>query len=157
MKITNLTPAEEDIMFSLWALDSAYMRDVMAKLPDPKPHQNTVSTYLKILVEKEFLSTEKEGRIFKYQVIIPLEEYQNFKLILLLKKYFTSNPKELIERLIDLNIISTQDLYQFFDVKTSVVPKIKKQKKQKSALREFVEELTEKKSKKSKKKKKNKN
>jgi BlaI family penicillinase repressor len=154
MKITNLTPSEEDIMTCLWNLNSAYMRDVMAELPEPKPHQNTVSTYLKILVEKEFLKTEKEGRIFKYEVIIPFEAYQNFKLKLLLKKYFTKNPKELIERLIELNVITTADLYQFFDVKTSVVPKKKKKKKKKSALREFVDELTEKKSKKGKKNKK---
>lgn len=152
MKITNLTPAEEDIMTSLWKLDSAYMRDIMAELPAPKPHQNTVSTYLKILVEKEFLRTEKEGRIFKYQVIIPFEAYQNFKLKLLLKKYFTKNPKELIERLIELEVISAKDLHQFFEIKTSVVPKNKKKKKKKSAVQELVEELTEKKSKKKKRK-----
>ncbi|MBC7556721.1 MAG: BlaI/MecI/CopY family transcriptional regulator [Chryseobacterium sp.] len=151
MKITNLTPAEEDLMMTLWKLNSAYSREIIADLPEPKPHQNTVSTYLKILVEKEFLKTEKEGRIFKYEVIIPFDDYQNFKLKLLLKKYFKKNPVELIERLIELNIISTEDLYQFFDVKTSVIPKDKKKKKKKTALREFVDELTEKKSKKSKK------
>ena len=151
MKITNLTPAEEDLMMTLWKLNSAYSREIIADLPEPKPHQNTVSTYLKILVEKEFLKTEKEGRIFKYEVIIPFDDYQNFKLKLLLKKYFKKNPVELIERLIELNVISTEDLYQFFDVKTSVIPKNKKKKNKKTALREFVEELTEKKSKKSKK------
>jgi BlaI family penicillinase repressor len=145
MKITNLTPAEEDIMMTLWKLNSAYQREIIADLPDPKPHQNTVSTYLKILVEKEFLKTEKEGRIFKYIVIIPFEDYQNFKLKLLLKKYFKKNPKDLI---------ASEDLYQFFDIKTSVVPKTKKKKKKKSALREFVDELTEKKWKKKKKDKK---
>ncbi len=154
MKITNLTPAEEDIMMTLWKLDSAYSREIIANLPEPKPHQNTVSTYLKILVDKEFLSTEKEGRIFKYQVIIPFEDYQNFKLKLLLKKYFNKNPKDLIERLLELEVISTQDLYQFFEVKTSFVPKTKKKKKEKSAIREFVEQLTDKKSKKNKKSKK---
>jgi BlaI family penicillinase repressor len=154
MKITNLTPAEEDIMMTLWKLNSAYQREIIADLPDPKPHQNTVSTYFKILVEKEFLKTEKEGRIFKYIVIIPFEDYQNFKLKLLLKKYFKKNPKDLVERLIELNIIASEDLYQFFDIKTSVVPKTKKKKKKKSALREFVDELTEKKWKKKKKDKK---
>ncbi|WP_417429482.1 BlaI/MecI/CopY family transcriptional regulator [Halpernia sp.] len=151
MKITNLTPSEEDIMQALWSLNTAYLRDIMAELPEPKPHQNTVSTYLKILVEKEFLKTEKEGRIFKYEVIIPLEEFQNFKLKQFIKRYFKKNSIELVERLLDLKTISTEDLHQFFEVKTSVIPKRKKKKKKKTALREFVEELTEKKKKKKKK------
>ena len=153
MKITNLTPAEEDIMTSLWKLDCAYMRDVMAALPEPKPHQNTVSTYLKILTEKEFLKTQKEGRIFKYQVIIPFEDYQNFKLKQLLENYFYKNPKNLIERLIELDIITPKDLYSLFEVKTSVVSKTKKREKKKSALREYVDEITHKKQKKKKNKK----
>ena len=65
MKINQLTHAEELLMNILWKLNSAYMKDVMEEYPDPKPHQNTVSTFIKILVEKEFLTIEKEGRIFK--------------------------------------------------------------------------------------------
>lgn len=61
-----------------WKMESFYLKDVMEQHPEPKPHQNTVSTYLKILVEKGYLSTVKEGRIFKYTVLVPLEEYKNF-------------------------------------------------------------------------------
>jgi BlaI family penicillinase repressor len=63
MKINHLTPSEEILMSILWKLDCAYMKDVIAHYPEPKPHQNTISTFIKILVEKEFLTTEKEGRI----------------------------------------------------------------------------------------------
>lgn len=153
MKILNLTPAEEEIMQTLWKLNAAYSREIIADLPEPKPHQNTVSTYLKILVEKEFLKTKKEGRIFKYFVAIPFEDYQNFKLKSLLTKYFNENGKDLLNRLIELNLISSENLHHYFEIKTSVIPKNKKKKKQKSALREFVDELTEKKTKKKKKSK----
>lgn len=78
MKINHLTSAEENFMKLFWKMESFYLKDVMEQHPEPKPHQNTVSTYLKILVEKGYLSTVKEGRIFKYTVLVPLEEYKNF-------------------------------------------------------------------------------
>ena len=69
MKINSLTSAEENLMKLFWKLDSFYLKDVVQHHPEPKPHQNTISTYLKILVEKEYLSTVKEGRVFKYSVL----------------------------------------------------------------------------------------
>ena len=80
MKINYLTAAEENLMKLFWSLNSFYLKDVMEHHPEPKPHQNTVSTYLKILVEKGYLTTEKEGRIFKYSVAVPMEDYRNFLL-----------------------------------------------------------------------------
>ena len=51
MKIHPLTHSEELLMNILWKLNSAYMKDVMDAYPEPKPHQNTISTFMKILVE----------------------------------------------------------------------------------------------------------
>lgn len=153
MKITHLTIAEEEIMNCLWKLDSALMREILKALPEPKSHPNTVSTYLKILVEKEFLTTEKIGRIFKYRVAIPYENYQKYKLEHFLKDYFNDEATLLISKLFYLNLLSAEDLHQYFDIKTTVIPKIKKKEKKKSEMRNFVDELTEKANKKKKKKK----
>ena len=78
MKINHLTAAEENFesCFGKWNL--FYLKDVMEQHPEPKPHQNTVSTYLKILVEKRLSIYCKEGRIFKYSVLVPLDGYKNF-------------------------------------------------------------------------------
>ena len=51
-----LTKAEEQIMQVIWKLGNAFLRDIINELPNPKPHQNTVATILKILVEKEFVA-----------------------------------------------------------------------------------------------------
>lgn len=152
MKITDLTPTEEDIMKSVWYLKRGYLREIIDVLPEPKPHQNTVSTYLKILAEKKFLSTKKEGRILIYETLIPFENYQNFKLKNFLDNYFDGRPIDLVQRLFQLNSLTPQDLNEFFDIKTTAIPKVKKKKKKKSPLRDFVDELTKKKKKKKKKK-----
>ena len=48
-----LTKAEEQIMQVLWKLDKAFLREIIEALPNPKPHNNTVATIIKILIEKE--------------------------------------------------------------------------------------------------------
>jgi BlaI family transcriptional regulator, penicillinase repressor len=61
-----LTKAEEGIMQVLWKLGSGFIRDVLEALPEPRPHQNTVATILKILVEKEFVAIKTFGRQHQY-------------------------------------------------------------------------------------------
>lgn len=156
MKINQLTPSEEQLMTILWKLDSAYMRDVLENYPDPKPHQNTVSTFIKILVEKEFLTTEKEGRIFKYTVAIPYQNYRIFLLKNFLENYFENSGSEIIKVLMEENLIETADFKQFFEIKTTLNPIIDQEEKDES-ISYFIEEITSgKKAKKKKKKKKKK-
>ncbi|MFY7846403.1 BlaI/MecI/CopY family transcriptional regulator [Chryseobacterium gambrini] len=110
MKINHLTSAEENLMKLFWKLESFYLKDIMEQHPEPKPHQNTVSTYLKILVEKGYLSTEKEGRIFKYSVIVPLEKYRKFLLKELSQHFFDNSGKEILNLLLQEKLISQEDL-----------------------------------------------
>ena len=39
----------------LWELEKGFLKDILELFPEPKPHTNTVSTILKILMEKEFV------------------------------------------------------------------------------------------------------
>lgn len=152
MKINHLTSAEENLMKLFWKLQSFYLKDVMEQHPEPKPHQNTVSTYLKILVEKGYLSTEKEGRIFKYSVIVPFDDYKKFLLKELSHNFFNNSGKEILEFLFNENLISQNDLRTYFDLKIEMKPvKVKEPKL------EYAEEiLNPKKDKKGKDKKKKK-
>lgn len=129
MKINHLTAAEENFMKLFWKLDSFYLKDVMEQHTEPKPHQNTVSTYLKILVEKGYLSTEKEGRIFKYSVIVPSEEYRKFLLRELSHDFFNNSGEEILKFLLNENLISQNDLKGYFDLKIEIKPvKVRKPK-----------------------------
>ncbi|MCX8532396.1 BlaI/MecI/CopY family transcriptional regulator [Chryseobacterium luquanense] len=152
MKINHLTSAEENLMKLFWKLESFYLKEVMEQHPEPKPHQNTVSTYLKILVEKGYLSTEKEGRIFKYSVIVPFDDYKKFLLKELSHQFFNNSEKEILEFLFNENLISQKDLQSYFDLKIEMKPVKTKEPKL-----EYAEEiLNPKKDKKGKDKKKKK-
>lgn len=105
-----------------WKMESFYLKDVMEQHPEPKPHQNTVSTYLKILVEKGYLSTAKEGRIFKYTVLVPLDEYKKFLLKELSHHFFNDSGKEILELLLSEKLITQEDMKGYFDLKIEIKP-----------------------------------
>jgi BlaI family penicillinase repressor len=56
MEIKDLTRAEEQIMQVLWQLEKGFVKDVLDVLPEPKPAYNTVSTIIRILETKGFVS-----------------------------------------------------------------------------------------------------
>lgn len=129
MKINHLTAAEENLMKLFWTLNSFYLKDVMEQHPEPKPHQNTVSTYLKILVEKGYLITQKEGRIFKYSVSVPFEEYRNFLLKEITENFFENSGKDILAFLFRENLLSKDDLQVYFEHDIEMKPvKVKEPK-----------------------------
>ena len=130
MHINSLTNAEEQLMQLFWKMQSFLLKEVMEQLPEPKPHQNTISTYLKILVEKEFLTAEKEGRIFRYHVAVPFENYRNLVLKNLIRDYFSDSSFELLKIMIDEKMLDSSALSRFFEIKATVIP-IKKEEKKK--------------------------
>ncbi|HMR93496.1 MAG TPA: BlaI/MecI/CopY family transcriptional regulator, partial [Chitinophagaceae bacterium] len=69
-----LTKAEEQVMQVLWKLEQAFLRDILDEMPAPKPHQNTIATLLKILVEKEFVGITVIGRQHQYAPLVSKED-----------------------------------------------------------------------------------
>ncbi|WP_419867841.1 BlaI/MecI/CopY family transcriptional regulator [Chryseobacterium sp. CT-SW4] len=155
MKINHLTSAEENLMKLFWKLDSFYLKDVMEQHPEPKPHQNTVSTYLKILIEKGYLSAQKEGRIFKYSVQVPYDDYKKFLLKELSQNFFDNSGKEILQFLFNENLISQNDLTDYFNLKIEMKP-VKSEKPKLEIADEILNPKGSKKSKKEKAKKKKK-
>ena len=83
-----LTKAEEEIMQVLWKLGQAYIKDIVAELPEPKPHYNTTSTIIKILEDKGFAGHESFGKSNRYFPLVKKEEYTKKSMKQFLKGYF---------------------------------------------------------------------
>ena len=147
-----LTKAEEQIMQVLWKLNKAFLRDIIEALPQPKPHNNTVATIIKILVEKEFLSTHKDGRVFQYTVAIPFDDYRIYLLKQFLQDYFNNSSTQLIQILAAEKLLDHQNPKQLFEIKSSTISP--QRKEEDTDLTEFINEIISFKRKKKKKKKK---
>ena len=56
-----LTRKEEEIMKLFWEKGGMFVKDIIAILPEPKPHTNTVSTQVRILEKDGFLDHKQYG------------------------------------------------------------------------------------------------
>ena len=105
-----LTKAEEQIMQVLWKLEQAFLREIVDEMPVPKPHQNTVATLLKILVEKEVVAVEVLGRQHRYSPLISKEDYSGKSIKQLAKNYFEGSFSNVVSYLVKENNISVDEL-----------------------------------------------
>lgn len=89
-----LTKREDQIMQIVWRLKTAFIRDIIEQLPEPKPHYNTVATIVKILVKKGVLQSEMIGNTHQYSSTVDFEAYRDDNLGSIKKKFFgNSFPK----------------------------------------------------------------
>ena len=91
-----LTHAEEEIMQYLWKLERAFVKDLIAEFPEPKPAYNTVSTLIRILEKKGFVGYEAFGKSHQYYPLINKEEYSKKYLNRFVDKYFSGSYEQLV-------------------------------------------------------------
>jgi BlaI family penicillinase repressor len=106
----SLTKAEEQVMQMLWELNQGFLKDIMDKMPEPKPHSNTVATILKILIEKGFVNYEVQGRNNLYKPAVSKTEYGKKSINQLVKGYFEGSPAKLLSHFVNDNKLSQEDL-----------------------------------------------
>ncbi len=91
-----LTRAEEQIMQVLWRLGQAFVRDIIDHLPDPKPAYNTVSTIVRILERKGFVSYRAYGKTHQYYPVVSRDAYKKHFLGRFVRNYFGDSYGELV-------------------------------------------------------------
>jgi len=109
-KMKTLTKAEEQIMQVIWKLDKAFLREILDELPAPKPHNNTVATILKILVDKEFVGIIVFGRMHQYHPLISKEAYSKITMKTFVKGYFEGSFSNAVSFMVKENNLSVDDL-----------------------------------------------
>ena len=119
-----LTKAEEQVMQVLWKLEKGFLREIIDAMPAPRPHQNTVATLLKILVDKEFVSITVLGRQHLYTPLVGKDEYSKRTMKQIVKGYFEGSFSNVVSFMVRENNISIEEL-------ESLLAQIKKQQNQK--------------------------
>ena len=105
-----LTKAEEQVMQAVWKVKEGFIRDVLEAMPTPKPHQNTISTILKILVEKEFVGIKVYGRQHHYYPLVSKDAYSKSSIKSLVKGYFGGSFSDAVSFMVKENNLTVEDL-----------------------------------------------
>ena len=97
-----LTEVELEFMTELWALGEGSVRDVLARLaPERNLAYTSAATILRILEQKEFVTSRKRNNSLVYKPALAREAYQSKTLRNLSEKLFDGTPATLVARLVD--------------------------------------------------------
>ena len=107
-----LTAKEEELMRFFWEKGALFVRDILDYYDNPKPHFNTISTIVRGLEEKGFLSHKTYGNTYQYYAIIDKDEYSRGTLKNVVHKYFDNSYLHAVSALIKSENISLDDLKQ---------------------------------------------
>jgi predicted transcriptional regulator len=91
-----LAKREAQIMQAIWGLEHAFVKDIVAAMPEPRPHYNSVSTMVKLLETKGFVSHEKMGNAHRYFAVVKKEDYQEEVVDDMVKGFFDNSPMKLV-------------------------------------------------------------
>ena len=106
-----LTEVELEFMTALWRLREGSVRDVLRNLaPHRKLAYTSAATIMRILDEKRFVKSRKEGRTFVYSPRLTRDQYQSRSLKSISEKLFDNTPASLVARLLEDEELSKEAL-----------------------------------------------
>jgi len=111
-----LTNKEEEIMHILWNLKKAFVKDVLAEIVEDKPHYNTLSTIIRNLEEKGYVSYTAYGNTHQYFPIISMEAYRKEFMNTAIENYFNNSYKNMVSFFAEEQKISAKELREILDL-----------------------------------------
>ncbi len=105
-----LTKAELEIMQIIWAKGRVLVHDILEVLDEPKPAYNTVSTIVRILEKKGFVSHKAYGKTYEYFAVVEKEDYTRTYMNNVLKNFFDGSFSSMVNFLAADKSISAEDM-----------------------------------------------
>lgn len=104
-----LTRAELEIMQVLWARGAVVIHDILDEMEEPKPAYNTVSTIVRILEKKGFVSHKAYGKTHEYFPLVAKEDYARRYMDGVLKNFFGGSLSRLVSFFSEQKAISLEE------------------------------------------------
>lgn len=108
--VKELTKAEEQVMQVLWEIKKGFIKDIISNLPKPEPAYTTVSTIVRILEEKGFVTHKAYGKTHEYHPAVSKKDYRSFAFKNVFKNYFNGSVENLMSYFVKENDIDVKDL-----------------------------------------------
>jgi len=122
MKKKTLTQKEEEILSCFWKRGPMFIRELLDMQEEPKPHYNTLSTIVRFLEEKGYMSYKSYGSSYQYYPTVSEDEYRSLSLNNVVDKYFDKSYIRVVSSLMNEEKLSIDDLQ-------NLIKQIKVQKK----------------------------
>lgn len=105
-----LTAKEEEIMGFFWEKGPLFVKELLALYAEPKPHFNTLSTIVRGLEEKGYLSHRAFGNTYQYYAVVSRADFSTRTLKQVISKYFQNSYLSVVSSLVKEEEISVDEL-----------------------------------------------
>jgi predicted transcriptional regulator len=110
---STLTAVELEMMNVIWRIGRCSVAQVREELlPERELAYTSVSTMVRILEQKGYVTSEKEGRGHLYSAAVSRENYQRNSLKQFVSTVFEDTPSLLVRRLLDSGSLTAEELAQ---------------------------------------------
>ena len=113
-----LSKTEEQVMQLLWKLEKAFMKDLLAEFPEPKPATTTVATLLKRMNDKGFIAYNLFGKSREYYPLVKKSDYFSKHVNGLIKNFFNDSASQFASfftKETDLSVSELESLKKIID------------------------------------------
>lgn len=115
-KTRELTKAELQIMQVLWKKERAFVNEIREEMSDPRPAYNTISTVLRMLVEKEFVSYQSYGKTYQYFPLVNREDYMERYMSGVVNNFFSGSVKAVVSFFARKEKLSSDEIDEIIDI-----------------------------------------
>ena len=123
-----LTRAEEQVMQVLWKIERGFVKDILEHFDEPKPAYNTISTIVRILQEKGFVTHKAYGRTHEYFPLVTKDEYSKSHISTFVKDYFSNSFEKMVSFFAKEKNISVREMEEIMKIMEKEVNKQKTKK-----------------------------
>lgn len=94
----------------VWDNGDLFIRDIVARMPEPKPNYNTVATQVKFLEEKGFLGRRPMANSFQYTALISEKEYRGSTIGEVVARYYDNSYSQLVSQFVEEDKMDLDEL-----------------------------------------------
>lgn len=99
----------------IWQRGPCLVSDLLDDMGDPRPPHSSVSTIVRILEKKGFVSHKVYGRTYEYFPLISREDYSKSRLEKLATDYFSGSFRDMVSFLVEEESLDPDELESFIN------------------------------------------
>ncbi len=111
-----LTNKEEEIMKILWRLEKAFVKEILAEITEDPPHYNTLSTIVRNLEDKGYVSHEAFGNTHRYYPLVTKDAYRKRFVNETIADFYDNSYKSLVSFFAKEEKISIEELKEIINL-----------------------------------------
>lgn len=110
-----LTDKEEELMQMFWQHGPLFVREIVDLYDEPRPHFNTISTFVRNLESKGYVAHKEFGKTYQYYAVARVEDFRRRSLGNLIKSYFNNSYLGVVSSLVEDEKLSLEELKELIE------------------------------------------